>query len=534
MQIKQDVVLGVKHARHKRVHLQRKLDRAARAAGELEALCTTCADAKTALEARAYAAWMEGIRQMEASRGGSWERAAAAFDAARKAYEELGREDGPDQSLFYEAMDELEPRMRFCRHQLQRAGGAGADRLSGSGGQPRGGGTDGEAPASGGARFSWRGHEYEVTDARASRHFAAALETLRGVAGEPSSSEEDLRLYSQALAALNDAKRALAEALMTLSSYAEAPDASRRQALQGLEQAIGGFLIERTVDRCLCLILLHRAQFQGVMRRAVSGESNAPERVRAAQELARHLEMLQECYFELADLGGQMDSTGGEALVEDCRAQVVTVKGWRCYFLAHSFFAGGQYAEGCVLFQRAADHAAARADAMSASDVPGALDAAGMDAGSLADLADSYNAVAHAKALASDSAGERGAVSNQLEGLGLASGGVSARGAAPEAQKRGAAYLTDHLGEFRSFAGGKGHPSRIFQLQPALQEISHPPIFLDAVLERLEYPDLSARVGRKKKAQARAAEAPVDGAETPASVVGNVVGGAAKLFGWGR
>ena len=54
------------------------------------------------------------------------------------------------------------------------------------------------------------------------------------------------------------------------------------------------------------------------------------------------------------------------------------------------------------------------------------------------------------------------------------------------------------------------------------------------MLERLEYPDLSARVGRKKKAQARAAEAPVDGAETPASVVGNVVGGAAKLFGWGR
>ena len=83
MQIKQDVVLGVKHARHKRVHLQRKLDRAARAAGELEALCTTCADAKTALEARAYAAWMEGIRQMEASRGGSWERASAAFDAAQ-------------------------------------------------------------------------------------------------------------------------------------------------------------------------------------------------------------------------------------------------------------------------------------------------------------------------------------------------------------------------------------------------------------------------------------------------------------------
>ena len=533
MQIKQDVDSGVKHARHKRLHLQRKLDRAARAAGELEALCTTCADNKTALEAKAYAAWMEGIRQMESSRGGSWERAAAAFDSAREAYEELGREDGPDQSLFYEAMDELEPRMRFCRYQLQRGGGAGAHQLSGSGGQLRGGATDGGSSASGGTRFSWRGDEYEVTDARASRHFATALETLRSMAGEPSSSEDNLRLYSQALAALNDAKRALADALMALSGYAEAPDASRRQALQDLEQAVGGFLIERTVDRCLCLILLHRAQFQDVMRCAVAGESNAPERVRAAQELARNLEMLQECYFELADLGGQMDGTGGEALVEDCRAQVLTVKGWRSYFLAHSYFAGGQYAEGCLLFQRAAEHAGARANAMADGNASGALDAAGMDAGSLADLADSYNAVSHAKALASEAAGERGAVSNQLEGLGLVSGG-GATGAALGGQKRGTAYLTDHLGEFRSFAGGKGHPSRIFQLQPALQEISHPPIFLDAVLERLEYPDLSARVGRKKKAQARAAEAPVDGAETPASVVGNVVGGAAKLFGWGR
>ena len=529
MQIKQDVDSGVKHARHKRLHLQRKLDRAARAAGELEALCTTCADGKTALEAKAYAAWMEGTRQVEASRGGSWERAAAAFDSAREAYEELGREDGPDQSLFYEAMDELEPRMRFCRYQLQRGGGAGADQLSGSGG----GATDGGSPALGGARFSWRGDEFEVTDARASRHFATALETLQSVAGEPSSSEDDLRLYSQALAALNDAKRALADALLALSSYTEAPDVSRRQALQSLEQAVGGFLIERTVDRCLCLILLHRAQFQEVMRRAVAGESNAPERVRAAQELARNLEMLQECYFELADLGGQMDGTGGEALVEDCRAQVLTVKGWRSYFLAHSYFAGGQYAEGCLLFQRAAEHAGARADAMADSGATGALDAAGMDAASLADLADSYNAVSHAKALASEAAGERGAVSNQLEGLGLVSGGGAA-GAALGGQKRGTAYLTDHLGEFRSFAGGKGHPSRIFQLQPALQEISHPPIFLDAVLERLEYPDLAARLGRKKKSKARAAGAPADGADSPASVVGNVVGGAAKLFGWGR
>lgn len=529
MQIKQDVDSGVKHARHKRVHLQRKLDRAARAAEELATLCAACADGKTMLEARAYASWMEGTRQMEATRSGSWERAAKAFESAREAYEELGRAVGPNQSLFYEAMDDLEPRMRFCRYQMQRKGSGGEQPLGPEAVKHQRG--VGGAAASGGAHFSWRGTDYEVSDARTSRHVAAALDTLQGVVGEPTSSEDDLRLYSQALAALNDAKRAIADALLALSSYDEAPDASRRSSLSGLEQAVGGFFIERTVDRCLSLILMHSLQFQDLMRRAVAGESNAPERVRGAQELARNFEMLRESYFELADLGGQMDGPGGEALVEDSRAQVIMVKGWRAYFLAHGFYAGGQYAESYVLFQRAAEHVGEHSNTI-ADRGPGALGAAGMGAGILADLAESYKVVAHAKALACAASGDQGAVNNQLEGLGLAPGGGSA-GAGP-APKRRAAYLMDHLGEFRSFAGGKGLPSRIFQLQPTLKEISHPPIFLDTVLERLEYPDLAARVGRKKKTKAKLREVQSEGSDSPASVVDNVAAGAAKLFRWGR
>jgi len=526
MQIKQDVDSGVKHARHKRVHLQRKLDRAARAAGELETLCAACADSKTALEARAYASWIEGTRQMEASRSGSWERAAAAFERAREAYEELGREDGPDQSLFYEAMDELEPRMRFCRYQMARQRKGRADEpLPGSEAAKlaRGGGA-----AQAGCHVSWRGNEYKVMDARASRHVASALDTLQDVAGKPTSSEADLQLFSKALAALNDAKRAVADALLALSSYNEAPDAVRRSALTDLEKAVEGFLIERSIDRNMCLVLMHDRQFRNLLRRTVAGELNAPDRVRSAQDLVRNFEMLQESYFELADLGGQMEGAGGEALVEDCRAQVLTVKGWRCYFLAHGFFASGKYAESFVLFERAMEHANERSNSMGDCG-SGALGAAGMDAGSLAHLAESYKVVSHAKALACADSNERGEVKDQLEGLGLApSAGADA------APKKGTAFLMDHLGEFRSFAGGKGQPSRIFQLQPPLKEISHPPIFLDTVLERLDYPDLAARVGRKMKKKAKASEAPLEGSDSPASVVGNVAAGAAKLFGWGR
>lgn len=104
-----------------RHHMLLRLAKAARWASELETLARQRADQRTILEAEAYAAWMLANHALERE---NWAPALRNYFRARTIYLELARVSlFAEQQVYKEMVDEIEPIQRYCRYQLQTAGG---------------------------------------------------------------------------------------------------------------------------------------------------------------------------------------------------------------------------------------------------------------------------------------------------------------------------------------------------------------------------------------------------------------------------
>jgi signal recognition particle subunit SRP68 len=108
----------------RRAHALQRLRKAVAHAGELQALTAARGDGRTALEAEAYAAWLQGTYQLETE---AWEAALAAFVTARSIYEQLAAVAARrTRDLYLARVDEIAPNERFCRYNLMRRQGKSA------------------------------------------------------------------------------------------------------------------------------------------------------------------------------------------------------------------------------------------------------------------------------------------------------------------------------------------------------------------------------------------------------------------------
>ncbi|KAJ1627916.1 hypothetical protein T492DRAFT_841980 [Pavlovales sp. CCMP2436] len=115
-----------------RHHMLTRLAKAARWASELQALCAKRGDHRTALEAEAYGAWMSANHMIERE---NWASALRGIFRARTIYAELSRVTlFPEQQVYREMVEEIDPIQRYCRYQLQTAGGDVAAAAGGEGG----------------------------------------------------------------------------------------------------------------------------------------------------------------------------------------------------------------------------------------------------------------------------------------------------------------------------------------------------------------------------------------------------------------
>jgi len=106
------------HARE-HYHMLRRVKKAAAWAAKLERLCAEACDARTQAEAMAYAAWMRGNATMELRR---WAEAHSAFALATNICERLAAALPADkQQVLRERIEETEPKLRFCQHNLRLA-----------------------------------------------------------------------------------------------------------------------------------------------------------------------------------------------------------------------------------------------------------------------------------------------------------------------------------------------------------------------------------------------------------------------------
>lgn len=122
MQLKNDMT---PETQRKRVHLLKRLNKAATWAALLEQLCAARADTRTQLQAEAYASWLAGSVLFERN---LHDKALAKFLHAKQVYDKLGSIGGSAvQILCEERVANLEDSIRFSKYCLRHAKGAAAD-----------------------------------------------------------------------------------------------------------------------------------------------------------------------------------------------------------------------------------------------------------------------------------------------------------------------------------------------------------------------------------------------------------------------
>ncbi|KAI8086210.1 uncharacterized protein BX664DRAFT_335181 [Halteromyces radiatus] len=110
----------------KRHHLTKRLKRAAQHAEKLVIICEqNTVDARSVLDAKAYAATMKGYLYFEQQQ---WQQAIDQFVESRTIYERFASNNNNvhQEALYYAAMDEIDPNIRFCAYKLQLNGSGSA------------------------------------------------------------------------------------------------------------------------------------------------------------------------------------------------------------------------------------------------------------------------------------------------------------------------------------------------------------------------------------------------------------------------
>ena len=104
-------------------HMKRRLTKAARWSSTLKKLCAVVGDARTALEAEAYEAWMHANLTLENE---DWSGAVEKYMHAREVYAQLSQVGSKEErELFRERIEEdIDPSMELCKYNIEMEHGS--------------------------------------------------------------------------------------------------------------------------------------------------------------------------------------------------------------------------------------------------------------------------------------------------------------------------------------------------------------------------------------------------------------------------
>jgi signal recognition particle subunit SRP68 len=544
MDLKNDVEQNAEPA--KRHRLLARLAKAARHATELVQLTSARCDARSALEAEAYASWMAGSLLLEKET--DWEGALARYVRSKKLLEELFKVGSFEQrATCRHFLDQVEPAVRFCEYQIGREGGKPADAsalLDAAAGA--GPGADvlasklaslaAEAQAqraSATSEVHWNGETLPVRDerCRVAVHAARELQTqleemsgsgnadgdaasaiMEGLEGPGSEVGPRIALFDRTINAYSEAQAAVRAALQLGSQGSDAE--KQREELTALGRALRGLELENTISRNLALAEAAAVRFDAFLRRQLSGKSGGKdrgERPARAEDVARLYDTLSSNASELNDLAGEVGGAAGETLMDECAAKMAHFQAARCVYAAHALLVRGQNAAAAALFGRAearCKQAVSKHDECASPDVAAKSQLAKLTEQSLA-----YKAVAiaelRAQALRQSAAAAKDVQSLELEEV---------KGTKRAREDVEGKYLVDDMDEWSAFAGAGVAVPRIARIPqpPALLPIR--PIVLDTALMCIKPPSVQHRAPKK--------DAGKEGQ------TGTATGMVSRLFGW--
>lgn len=507
----------------------RRLRKAASWAGQLARLSAVVCDARGALEAEAYAAWMTGTALMEGET--QWEAARNQFSRARALFLKLAELGDPESTPLWGGMrDELDTALRLCDHELRKkAGGAadagavadlarlGSDGTWGSFTGPTGADTAGGllqsklaslaaeaqvAQAAATSSFEWRGLKCSLPleKLRVPLHNAKELAATLGSAmdTDDSTPEDALPQHDKLINLYSEARGVARSTVKMAAAGASGPAAEANvdvEELGRLETALTGAILEASLARGEVAAAAAAARFNAALSRQAAGKparaGGKDGRPAKPEDLVRLYTTLSQHAHELEEHSSNVGGRAGEALASVAATRSAAYAAWRSYYAAHAALAAGdeRLAEAAGLFSRAKQRAAEAEEAIE--ELPKSEAACWALLPGLQGLQQSatgYMLVAAAEAAATGAAGAAN-VTSAMEGLGLAKG-----------QQATTAQLLDALDSWESF-GGSGPTAkgaRVYAGPYSLAPIAPRPIMVDTAADEIDYPDVSHRCTKRQ------------------------------------
>ncbi|KAJ0402520.1 hypothetical protein ATCC90586_002690 [Pythium insidiosum] len=480
-------------------HLAGRLRKAAEWSQRLAEICAVKADARTSLEAEAYAAFMSGNYAFHRE---EHDRALDKFATARRIYADLSQVGSlSQQELFRASVDELEPFIRFCEHRLALKGGSSSQLdLSSSGDSASNALLQSKIDhvllearkkkAATLATISWKQKQIAVPTQEIGLallrpdEIAAKLEQL-----SPSDEKKREAVFLELLSAYDTTLSLIKAQLTTLQQQSKSGSAlvhSDIEALEALDEYVRFLKRTRQVERTI-------AVFKQL--RAASGQRPQQQQQQQIGDLMHVLDMLVQSVGEILKVPGLHESEKLRAA--KYTAYLALFKSIRAATIAQSYLQGRKFSEALALYQYASGFLGEAEETLSIH--PAATDVVLQELSK--DLADELvGAQTRTKAQSLLFASkQQDAVRRNLEQLQL-----------DDASKAKAAKRPSLLERQDEFNGGTASGlHELLRLPPSFEAVPSKPLLFDMAFNELEFPDISDRTKteEEKKAEAAAAQA---------------------------
>lgn len=453
----------------KKFHLISRLEKASKTADDLEQLCESpkC-DARTKLEAQAYAAWLKGLLCFELQQ---WQSAMECFGKSQTIYEKLSQALNEDERMLYtQRVEELLPNIRYCAYnigdesaindlmQMRLAGKAtGEDMLAADLdhliAQTR------EKQSVTLSEIQWLNRKIPVRQEKV-RVFLLSVQESQTEVDKAPDFDTKIAVYERLLLDCKDALQALRDE--TKMDQSKSRSEGQQSSLTYLHSYLTYIRLSKTVERNLLIIESLKRNLENSGDAAVDGKKQAKP-----QDLVRPYEIIIQNLNEMTQLAG-VDSDS--AFVEELQSQILVYKAYRCYCIAQAYAAANKWVEAMALYQRVGQYCKlASANALSDKKLSHLLK-------ELEANIEANKYTAHALSILGTDQ-----VAEQMGSLSL--------------QEKSLAERLDIYYEDPKLTSRQPH---IAEFPPKFKPIPCKPLFFDLALNQVDFPPLDDRVEQKK------------------------------------
>ncbi|GBP38399.1 Signal recognition particle subunit SRP68 [Eumeta japonica] len=326
----------------KRFHLVSRLRKACAHAQTLLMLCESgSCDARTQLEAGAYAAWLQGVLLMELQQ---WRDAAERFTRAQLVLDNLCAALPDDERPIYkQKSEELKPSLRYCAYNIGDESAAGdllamrgqglienLDTLMAQAKESRSGIMH---------EVEWRGRRVTVRPEKV-RLFLIALQDLDKSAASAEKIEAKIDILENILMDCKDAISAIKDEMKNdqkLKTTAE----GQMSSIQYLLSYLMYLRLMRTIERNN--LLVQQAEDARRKNIQIDGKKVRP------QDLTRLYEIILQNFIELQQLPGFENNSSYQ---EEIETQIKVYRAFRSYYIAQVLTGLRRFREALAMLER--------------------------------------------------------------------------------------------------------------------------------------------------------------------------------------